>query len=252
MEQSRSSDKGKFPYDGGNLASISRSQHAIARALARSPRRFLGDELIRELAANLEEQRKKDRKDITPGRLTLALRNVVNMAVDYTNGSTGTVDSTAVSLFEQSPTQKSVLAANAETAKRAKKKLASARKLMDQLEELLKADEIVAFGTPREVVFSSVNAELNRLEASVSVPRGLGRGRPALRDLVGLLHSVLHRLTGSWLRFRGDDNRDDRFLADTMHRICKPLIGTEFSDEDLGRTIESAIRSPKNRQRSGA
>lgn len=251
MEQSPSSDKGKFPYDGGNLATISSSRQSIDRALARSPRRLLGDELIRELAARLEEQRKKDWKVITPGRLTFALRAVVSMAVDYTNGSTATVDTTG-SLFEQSPTQKTVLAANAETAKRAKKKLAAAKKLVDEIEELLKAEEIAAFCTPSEEVLSSVHAELTRLKASVHVPRGLERGRPALRYLVELLHSVLHRLTGSWLRFRGDDIRDDRFIADALHRICKPLIGTEFSDEDLGRTIETAIRSPKDRPRSGA
>lgn len=239
-----------FPYDG-DLANRSKARDAITRAKQRSPRRFLGDELIRDLAAKLEQQRKKDQKVITPARLTLALRNVVNIAVDYTNGSTATVDNT-VGLFEQSPTQKTVLTANAETAKRARKKLAAAKKLVDQFEELLKADEIAAFGTTSEEVFSSVHAELTRLRASVSVPRGLERGRPALRDLVELLHSVLYRLTGSWLRFRGEDTREDRFVANTIHRISKPLIGTEFSDEDLGRAIETAIRSPKNRQKSGA
>jgi hypothetical protein len=250
MEQSSLSGEEGYLNDGVYFAS-SRSRHIIDTALARSPRRFLGDELIRDLAAKLEQQRKKDRKVITPGRLTLALRNVVNMAVDYTNGSTATVDTT-VGIFEQSPNQKTVPAANAGTAKHARKKLASAKELVDQLVELLNADEIAAFCTPNVEVLSSVHAELTRLKASVRVPTGLTRGRPALLHLVQLVHAVLYQLTGTWLRFREDDERGDRFIVDALNRICKPLIGTEFSDEDLGRTIETAIRSPKNRQRSGA
>lgn len=250
MEDPQSEEQDEFPYDG-DLANRSKARDAIAKALGRSPSRLLGDELIRELAAKLEEQRKKDRKIITPGRLSLALRRVVVMAADYTRGSTITGNG-AVSDSEKSSAPSAVLPPNATTAKRARKKLSSAKELIDQLEKALNSDEIAAFDTPSKEVLSLLRSELNRLTASVRVAPGLRRGRPPLLYLVQELHRVLHRLTGSWLRFREEDERGDRFIADALNRVCKPLIGTEFSDEDLAKTIETAIRSPKNLQKSGA
>jgi hypothetical protein len=249
MEDTKAENQDGFPYDG-DLASRSRARKAINKALAQSPRRFLGDELIRKLAADLEKQRKRDLPVITPCRLAMALRKVVAIATSYTNGSTVSLN-LAVGRPENSYAQGIAQPANASTVKRAKKKLSSAEELINQLEEVLKSDEIAAFDTPSKEVLSLLRSELDRLRASVRVSPGLRRGRPPLLHLVQLVHGALHQLTGSRLRFRQDDERADRFIADTLHRICKPLIGNEFTDEDLGQTIETAIRSPRGRQKSG-
>jgi hypothetical protein len=237
-----------IPADDGSLVSASRARRSIELACERSPVQLLGKSLIRALAENLEIHRKEGRSVITPGRLAIALRRVAFVAVYYTNASTAPPD-LATGFLLPSSERSSASQPNVKTAEKARKMLASVRNSIDRIERSLEADEIAAFNGFSADVLVHLRAEVDRLEASVDVPPGLRRNRSSLRLLVSLLHDVLFNLTGSWLRLRSGD---EEFLPNVIHRILKPMVGDEFSDEDIGRTIETEIRMLKPKRQEAA
>jgi hypothetical protein len=247
MEQSSSSDDDGIPHDGGNLAATSRSRESIAWALARSPRRIFGAELIRELASSLDKQRKKEMPIVTPCRLALALRRLVSTAEFLTVGS-------AIALGRANDTQNQTadlaakLLPDATTAKAAKKRLAQAKQHIDKFNSLVKSEEIRAFKVFSSQAHDVVHNEIVAIEKAIVVPVGLRRGRPTVSLLVKRAHEEIIALTGKTLRGSRDADNPDKYISDLLFRICMPMLGEGVRD-GLGLVIETAIktRQPKRR-----
>lgn len=248
MKKSMTDDQDIIPADDGTFVANARARIAVAHEVQVLPKELLGNDLIRIIADDLEKHREEGLPVITPELLEDKLRSFAELARDYASGSI--VPSEVTTGFSIEPSELSTaLRPNAETAKKARRKLASVRSAIDGIEQSLATDEIAAFDVFSAKVLVDLRAEVDRLEASVEVPSGLTRGRPALGNLVSMLHLILFDLTGSWLRLR---NADEAFLPNVMHHILKPMVGSVFSDEEIGQTIETEIRKPKPKRQRAA
>lgn len=243
-----SSDQEIIPADDGTLVAEAKARIAIESERQTSPENLLGKDLIRTIAEDLEKHREDGLPVITSELFVATLRSFTELAIDYANGSI--LPPEVAAGFSVQPSELSTaLRPNAETAKKARRKLASVRNAIDGIEQSLSADEIAAFDVFSAEVLLDLRAEVDRLEASVEVPSGFKRGRPALANLASMLHLILFDLTGSWLRLR---NVDEAFLPNVMHHILKPMVGSVFSDEEIGQTIETEIRRPKPKRQKAA
>jgi hypothetical protein len=172
-------DQEIIPADDGTYVANAKGRISLENEVEVSPEDLMGKDLIATLADDLEKHRKDGFPAITPELLVDKLRSFTEFAIEYANGSTLPPE-VATGFSVHPPEQSAALRPNAETAKKARKKLASARRAISVIEESLNADEVAAFDVFNGEVLVDLRAEVDRLEASLEVPSGFKRGRPAL------------------------------------------------------------------------
>ena len=233
------------PYEA---SAISSARYLLDLVKARSPRTLLGISLLRELARELNAHRSNDKSPITVFRLSLAMRRVVEASKYLVPGSM-VPEGLTLGLFEDPEPVRGTAKTlpNADAAKVAKRKLTDTSAAIDKVEATLMGPELARFAHFDPDALVPLRMEMERLKTLVRIPFGLQRGRPTLSWTVQSLHGVFFELTGSWLRERHNPARRDRFISNALFNAMRPLTPVDFSDEDLGRTIETAIRKRKNR-----
>ena len=233
------------PYEHG-ASSVFRVRSLLDRVRAESPVTLLGKPQIQELAGELNARRRNGKSPITVCRLALALRRVVEASRYLVPGSM-VPEGLILELFEDDETESATsrTLANADAAKVAKRKLADTCATIDKIQATLTTPEIARFAHFDANALVPLRMEMERLTKLMKVPVGLQRGRPTLSWIVQYLHEVFFKLTGSWLRERGNPRGSDRFISDALFKAMRPLTPSGFSDEDLGQTIETAIKKRK-------
>ena len=241
------------PYDGGELAALSRVRDSIAKALAVSPRTVLTEDTLRKIASELDGRRKKGLPPITPRRLAFKLRSLCRFAKDFQFAASLPKGGAKPKRSSKSSTndgsaKSSIVAEHfpaAEDRKKAQSKLRQAATALAKIEKLISSAEVAVFVEYDPNSLEPLHDELSRLTEIAQVGWGSKRGNPALTETIRDLHLVMFQLTGSWLRGVGSGDREDSFLIDTLFELTRAISDGSFSGIDIESSIETAIRTTR-------
>lgn len=220
------------PYIEG-FASDARVQRLISDVRDRSPRSLMGDDLLHDLALELEEWRKDESlPSVTPARLALRLRYVANIGRDLITGWIKERYSEEL----RDPKRRTT----------AIRKLNGAREHLRKAADIFEHDSVRAYAGERLIDLEPLIGRLELKLTELCNERGRKGLTESLRLPVGVLGEIGRELCGRSLRNVG---RIEGIESGPFFRFAFEVLRClipEVPEAELSSSIRTLMREPKS------